>query len=179
MTGAATDSSSVASKPTRWKRWCVDALIVLIALTVVFTMRTRHLLEEGRESPELSLRAMDGTRTSLAELRGESATLVHFWATWCGVCHRQVGTLNALYQSLGVQERIVAVAAGGSSIDEVQAFIEEYEVDYPVFVAEEGASRDWGVSRFPTNYVIDSQGLVSARDSGLSAAPHLRFLLSN
>jgi thiol-disulfide isomerase/thioredoxin len=53
----------------------------------------------GEEAPAIELTAQDGSRFSLASLRGQ-VVFVNFWATWCPPCREEMPTMMALGREL-------------------------------------------------------------------------------
>lgn len=100
---------------------------------------------------------------SYQEVRGEVATIIDFWATWCKPCARFIPRLNRLYQQYqdkGVQ--VIGINVDGPRNQaKVQPFIESYRVAYPVLLDpnREVMSR-LNVSALPTILVVDSTNKV-------------------
>jgi thiol-disulfide isomerase/thioredoxin len=78
----------------------------------------------------------------LIDLQGQSQTLgewkqpvlvVNFWAPWCVPCRREVPDLIALQQEFGEQIQILGLAL--DSVENIQSFAEEYQMNYPSFLA--------------------------------------------
>lgn len=126
------------------------------------------LTELGGEVPAFSLRALDdGAIVDGEGLRGKLVVL-HFWATWCMPCRREMPALARLANALGSAAYVVLVAIDAeASSDEVRAYVAPLHLDLPIYLAREGTIPKsfwtWGV---PVTYVIDAAGRFVGRASG-------------
>jgi len=50
-----------------------------------------------KAAPSLSLRQLDGQTFDLAKFRGK-VVLIHYWATWCAPCKKEMPILDAFYR---------------------------------------------------------------------------------
>ena len=52
-----------------------------------------------RMAPPLSLENMDGNKFTLST-KNRRWAFVHFWASWCGPCRREMPTIQSLIQDM-------------------------------------------------------------------------------
>ncbi len=79
----------------------------------------------------LVLRNMDGESVRLAPEEGESV-VVHFWATWCRSCVKELGVLDAEAQRCAEDPvRVLAVNVGDEA-DEIRAFLADRPISIPI-----------------------------------------------
>jgi thiol-disulfide isomerase/thioredoxin len=57
-------------------------------------------LPKGDKAPRFYLKDMNGTPFELSNFKGKYVYL-HFWATWCEPCIKEISTLNQLFSKLG------------------------------------------------------------------------------
>lgn len=91
--------------------------------------------------------------------RGE-VVLVNFWATWCGPCVKEIGSLMRLIEHLKDKPfRVVAVNIGESKA-RVEAFFKKLKVtpNFVVLFDPDGkVARDWKIYAYPSNYLLNKQ----------------------
>jgi peroxiredoxin len=140
---------------------------------------TKGLLPIGRQAPDFKLRTPTGTPVSLRDLRGK-AVLLEFFATWCPHCNAEAPHLKELYAKLP-RSKVAFLSIDGNSDDaaSVLAYHIWYGLPFPALLdqaqrtvtfPEHGpigpVSRKYGVSLWPTFYVLDPQGRVTWRSAG-------------
>ena len=131
---------------------------------------------------DLVLVDQDGTEHRLSDYRGKTVFL-NFFATWCGPCQREIPDIEALYRDRGENASEVVVLGVANpktsehpqnsdvGVDEVEAFIDEYGITYPVLMDTTGQLfSSFGVSSFPTTFMIDKDGYVFGYAAGMLTA---------
>ena len=118
---------------------------------------------------DLELTDQFGNIHTLADYKGK-VIFLNFWATWCGPCRNEMPDIQKLYeeysaQGEGAEVVILGVAGPGigqeGSADEIASFMEENGYTYPVLMDESGEMfSQYGVSAFPTTFMIDKDGNV-------------------
>jgi len=140
---------------------------------------TKGLLPVGAQAPDFMLRTPTGTPVSLRDLRGK-AVLLELFATWCPHCNAEAPHLKELYSKLP-RSKVAFVSIDGNSDDaaSVLAYHIWYGLPFPALLDQAGrtvtfpehgpigpVSRKYGVSLWPTFYVIDPKGRVAWRSAG-------------
>jgi peroxiredoxin len=129
--------------------------------------------------PDLRLALLDGRTLNFAQFRGRPV-LVTFWATNCAPCVEELPDLISLYRDLGPRGlELVAVAMAYDPPLNVQTFVRERAVPYPVALDVDGAiARAFDdVSFVPSAFIVDPQGRIIYRQIGkLDIAETLRAL---
>jgi peroxiredoxin len=157
----------VRSPRARLAGWAAQAALLVAVFSLISLWQTRAHLGSDGPAPDFSLKDLEGRTVRLSELRGKRV-LVHFWATWCGVCKLEPGALNAVQDRLGTNEVLLGVVADADDVAEVHRFVREHGVRYPVLLADEQVVRAYRVSAFPTNYFVAPDGTISSSSVGLT-----------
>lgn len=90
------------------------------------------------------------------------AVLLNFFATWCPPCRAEIPHLNNLREKYGKDFEIIAVLLeeGKSTLD-IQEFIDEYSIQYPITNSNENfaiAQAVGGVRSIPTMFMYNKEG---------------------
>ncbi len=157
----------MALLPKRWLRPLLEIGLVALLYLGLSAWQRRHLLSSHERAPELRLLGLDGREHALGDLRGK-AVLLHFWATWCGVCGMEFSSLNSLQQNLPTDTVLWSVVADGTDRAQIERFVREHDIRYPVLLADETTLQRFRVTSFPTNYYVNEDGNLSQATVGMS-----------
>jgi thiol-disulfide isomerase/thioredoxin len=131
----------------------------------------------GKPAPDFTLPDLMGRRVSLSELRGRPV-LLQFWATWCGVCRRDLPSVRSIQSSYG-NELIVLAVSIDDTLDKLRAFQSAEALNYRVLVGSESPAswQPYEVQGVPTYVIIDRAGVVRAKMVGAVGEGGLRSAL--
>jgi len=128
-------------------------------------------LQPGQQAPELSWTGPDGAAVRLTDLYGKPVrledlrgklVLLNFWATWCPPCQGETPILRQLdeaYRDKGLA--IVGVAVQETTPDDVRAYAERYQLQYPIaFDASADIFDTYRVFALPTQVFIGPDGTI-------------------
>ncbi|GAP23836.1 thiol:disulfide interchange protein II [Gluconobacter frateurii NBRC 101659] len=96
---------------------------------ISFVPNSFGVLAKPRVLPALSVKNEQNQDVPLSHWFGKPFVL-HFWATWCPPCIRELPSVNATAKALGADgPQIVTVAVRGSTIPKVRAFYDAHQID--------------------------------------------------
>ena len=114
------------------------------------------VLKTGDEFPGFRLSSLDGPAwTDERAKEASKPVVVNFWATWCGPCVREIPALQSLHHSGEVTVIAVSLDKGGRA--DVQPFVEEQGIDYPVVTGGMDLFRRLGGEVVPFTLVLDAE----------------------
>lgn len=138
-------------------------------LFLFYAYQTHGLLPTGEQAaPGLSAPSLEGISIDLSK-RTAAATLVYFFAPWCGVCAASSSNIEYLRELRDESELdILMVALDWQTPAEVQEYVDRHEITVPVLLGDSTIASDWNVYAFPTYYMLDSKQRIARRDLGYS-----------
>ena len=81
---------------------------------------------------------LDGQPLDILDLHNQQPLIINFWATWCAPCRKEMPLLNNYYLTRNTdQANVLGIAI--DEIDQVNSFIAELGIDFPVLVGQSEA----------------------------------------
>ena len=141
----------------------VKRIIFLILLALSFPGNSEPvpkglLALSGVAAPALKLKDSDGAETDLAKLRGQWV-LVHFWASWCGPCRKEMPTLQRMSQKIPSKTLRLVLVNTAESDDEVFSFLATIAPELNSLMDRDGkVTETWQPRGLPSSFLVDPQG---------------------
>ena len=123
--------------------------------------------KQERPRPLSRCSDLSGREVSLESFRNKKV-LLHFFATWCGVCKVELPSVRSVHAGLDPDEVLLAIAEDADDVAALQSFAREHDLTYPILRATPEVLRAYGVSVFPTNYYLNGDGSVDSSSAGLA-----------
>ena len=133
-------------------------------------------------APDFTLTDQYGNTHTLSDYKGKTVFL-NFWATWCGPCQSEMPDIQALYEKYGENSGdLVVLGIANPKTDayptnregtqeEVEQFLDERGYTFPVLMDTTGqVFAYYGISAFPTTFMIDANGNVYGYVPGAMSA---------
>ncbi len=134
---------------------------------------------DGRKAPPLQLRDLDGNGYTLAADSGHW-TFVHFWASWCGPCRREMPAIQRLAQKLDRHDLELVLVNTAEDEDTVFTFLAAVAPDLATLLDRDGqVTEAWQPRGLPATYLVDPQGEIRYQALGgrqWDTAPYVQFL---
>ena len=131
--------------------------------------------EQAQENEENKIEPIDftlydqyGNRHTLSEYKGKIVFL-NFWATWCPPCRGEMPHMEELYNEYNKnQDDVVILGVASPNLgregneNDIKDFLSEEGYTFPVVLDNNGAMvYDYGISAFPTTFIIDKEGYIT------------------
>ena len=131
-------------------------------------IRTIRHATVGGTVLEMTGRRLDGAVDRLSAYHGR-VVLLNFWATWCVPCIDVLPELRELVAELPADRFALLGISVDEELETVTAFRERHPMPWTNWHAgiDSDLTRAWAVRGFPTYVLVDDQGVILARGSGI------------
>ena len=118
-------------------------------------------------APDFSFTTEEGHRLSNDSLRGKVA-LLDFWGTWCPPCRESVPMLRELNKRYSGKAFQLVGVSSDDDVDVWKSFVAQQKMDWSEYIdLQGGVLNSFKIESFPTYIVLDKDGIVRFRQSGL------------
>ena len=118
-------------------------------------------------APPFLLRDINGKIVSTADGKGK-VVILNFWATWCPPCREEIPELVLLQAKYKDKLLVIGASEDEDGPQKVQQFVQRFGMNYPIVMATKELIDNYGgVPALPTSFLIDPQGRVVQKHTGL------------
>jgi len=161
------DKAETKPQKRQWLFWIVAFFLLYTFFNQFFSsgFGSAHL-KAGTPAPVFSLLRLNGVgKQSLEDFKGKVVVL-NFFATWCSSCRQQMPDLIRLHNQAGLDNLVVVGISGDSSLTEIRDYLGQKKINFPVFLGNDKAFKDFGVKVLPTTYLINGSGVIKGGVQG-------------
>src|SRR5258708_1068023 len=121
---------------------------------------------EGTAKVGFVLKDQDNVPVKMADYKGK-VVLLNFWATWCGPCKVEIPAFVELYDRYKDKGFVVVGVSVDDSPEQLQAFMREYRMNYPVLQMTPDVETAFGpFYGYPTSFFIARDGSICVKHLG-------------
>ncbi len=127
-------------------------------------------VKRNEAAPDFELKNLAGESVKLSDYQGKKVFL-NFWASWCGPCQTEMPYMQQYYTTHKADNDVEILAVNMTknelNIGRVKEFVQSNGLTFPILLDTEGAiERKYKVLGFPTTYLIDETGNITATLKG-------------
>ena len=119
----------------------------------------------GAHAVDFVLEDLKGKKYKLSDLRGKVVVL-NFWFIECKPCVMEMPELNEIVTEFKGNE-VIFLAIAVNKKDQLKKFLKRTEFKYKVLPNGQSVSDSYAVKGFPTNLIIDQNGIVKYVSTGI------------
>jgi thiol-disulfide isomerase/thioredoxin len=133
---------------------------VILALLLLWALPAGAAeLTVGSGAPDFTFTTSDGGTHKLSDYRGKPLVL-HFWATWCGPCIRELPLISRLTAS-GPGDMTVLAVNCAETDQEISSFLRNKRLNLNVVTDQTGhISELYNIYAIPQTFMIDGEGVI-------------------
>lgn len=126
-----------------------------------------RFVKDPEPAPPFQARDISGNALSAADWKGK-VVLLNFWASWCAPCREELPELISLQTQYKDRLQIIGISEDDDPPAKVLQFAQRQGINYPIVMATSELTDAYGgVPALPTSFVIDTQGRVVQRHTGI------------
>ena len=161
------------------RRQFLRCALASAAATVGIIAPVHAALKTGDRPKSVNLADLAGAQVALPDAYDGKVVVVHFWASWCPYCIKEIDALEALfgqYRERGFAP--VSVNIGETKVVAAE-FLRGRKVSYPILLDTDSATaRLYGVTGIPTTFILNRAGAIEFKVLGEINREGLRRILS-
>jgi thiol-disulfide isomerase/thioredoxin len=123
-------------------------------------------VEVGQALREAPMQGLSGPSRLLSDFRGKPL-IINVWASWCGPCQEEMGSLERLSRRYGGKQFNVIGVSTDDYVDRAEMFLKKTNTTFSNFIDQKlFLEHMLGAERLPLTLLVDAQGRVLAKFTG-------------
>ena len=129
--------------------------------------KTSESFPVGKKITYYNLKDIEGNKISVDDLKGKIVVL-NFWFIACPPCRKEMPGLNELAFEFARKTDVVFIAIATDKKWTLKDFIKTHPLAYHVIAEGQVFTDRYRIHTYPTNVVLDKNGIVRFSDEGFS-----------
>jgi thiol-disulfide isomerase/thioredoxin len=141
-------------------------IVLTAALTHADPLPDGILQVAAKPAPPLQLDNLDGDPYDLKDSQGHWR-FVHFWASWCGPCRKEMPSIDRVTRLLADTELEFVLVNTAETEDNIFTFLGIVAPDLVPLLDSDGlVTEAWQPRGLPATYLVDPDGLIQYQALG-------------
>ena len=137
------------------KQIILAVAIILIVIAGSILIKKFVIPPDSIQLSKIEVTNSQGQTFTLDQLKGKVVVL-NFWATWCQPCIAEMPMFQEVYEMMKKQP-VSFVFATDDTSDKVEAFLQKYHLNIPVYHLTQGIDT-YGIDFIPVTFIFDKSG---------------------
>lgn len=121
-------------------------------------IRAQMNIKLGKPAPDFSVDLLSGKKINLGDYSGKFV-FIDFWGSWCAPCRDEIPNIKKLYRSVS-RDKLEIIGLAQDDETKLRNYIREQNIEYPNALAPIELLSKYGVSKYPTSYLINPKGKI-------------------
>jgi peroxiredoxin len=149
------------------KKQRIILVAIILILISVFIIYNLFSTASAQMAPDFTLSNGYGQTITLSKYRGK-VVILNFWATWCPPCKAEIPGFISLYEKYRLKGlEIIGISIDQAGWNVVHNFIQEFEINYPVVMANRKVIQNYGgIQSIPITFIVDRKGRIYTKLMG-------------
>ncbi|MCG2578186.1 TlpA family protein disulfide reductase [Dechloromonas sp. XY25] len=141
-------------------------LVATLTLITPAHAKTPGEVDVGSALRDLPMQGLNGPSKKVSDFRGKPL-IINVWASWCGPCRAEMGSLDRLAKRYGKQFTVIGISTDDYP-ENAKSFLQKSGTAFPMFIDD----KPWplenmlGANRLPLTVLIDADGKVLGKYYG-------------
>jgi len=146
--------------------WVLPVVLLLVVMMGYQSLTAPEVELDGDGlAPNFTLVDSEGATVSLADFRGKQV-VVNFWGTWCGPCKAELPGLNRFARK-HPEVVVLGLAVDSGDTAALAAAKVSLKIPFDVLNCTGKVKRQYGVSKVPTTFLVDAEGVLRKSHVGV------------
>lgn len=160
-------SRTAADKLSPMKTILFCLLFCLSCIASSAFAKTPGEVEVGGTLREATMLGLSGPSKKLSEFRGKPL-IINVWASWCGPCRQEMGSLESLSRRYGGSQFSVIGISTDDYPDAARGFLRKAKTTFSHFIDTQLLLENMlGADRLPLTLLVDAQGRILSKHFGI------------
>lgn len=117
--------------------------------------------------------------TEIIEKNRGKVVMLNFFASWCPPCRIEMPELVKLRQEIPEDKFFIASLSVEDNAAQVNTFLEQAKVDYPVYMVKKDVTDKFNVNSVPHNVFFSKEGKQVISEPGMAEASIFKNIVDN